>query len=423
LISKSTVETIIMANYYRLTIPSDRIERLQYMRRMFPQAIGSFLGDEWRGGRHEALKRLNTIDVEAYNRNRNFLNGSVSRLSPYFRHGCITLKEASDSVRYRFGAQSVEFVGALAWRDYWRRVWYQLGNGIFSDIEDPKVAVGDKLLPDFIRQGITGLPCMDGFIRNLMQEGYVHQHARKWFAAYVVHWLKVDWREAADWFESYLLDGDKGSNHLSWQWVASLYSSKPYYFNKESLARHTGEKYCATCRVNCPFDASHEALNEKLFGNIPPEKAKAHRVIMPEKAPISTHQAVAVFVHDEMLSSAHPLLRKPMPKIFVFDDMLHSKWPLKRLQFVADCLNELQDVEVWIGDTREVLKARGVGQVVTQATPNTQVKALLESFNPIWQPEVKFAEAEISEKRLKRFSRYWDKVGVEFFGDSVNSQS
>lgn len=408
-----------MTKSFKLTIPAERSERLQYIRRMFPQAIGSQLGDEWPGGRQEAQKRIHTIDVEAYGRNRNFLNGSVSRLSPYFRHGCITLKEASDHVRERQGAQAEKFVQELAWRDYWRRVWYQLGDGIFSDIEDPKVMLGDKLLPDFIRQGITGLPCMDGIIRNLTLEGYVHNHARMWFAAYVVHWLKVDWRDAADWFENHLLDGDKASNHLSWQWVASLFSSKPYYFNKENLSRFTGAKYCTNCKVACPFDASYEQLKERLFPNVTPEPAKAHRVIMPERIMLSTHRAVAIFVHDEMLSSAHPLLRRSMPKFFVFDDFLHGKWPLKRLQFVADCLSELQEVEVWIGDTGNVLKERGVGQIFTQDTPNKQLKALLEPFNTQWMPEMKFAETEVSEKRLKRFSRYWDKVGVELFGEQV----
>jgi deoxyribodipyrimidine photo-lyase len=385
-----------MANY-KLTIPSDKAERLQYMRRMFPQASGSSLSDEWRGGRRDALRRLNTLDLESYNRNSNFSNGAVSKLSPYFRHGCLTLKEASDNARNRFGTQAEKFVTELARRDYWRRVWYDLGNGIFSDIEDPKVALGDK------------------FIRDLTHEGYVHNHARKWFAAYMVHWLKVDWREAADWFENNLLDGDKASNHLSWQWVASLFSSKPYFFNKESLARHTGEKYCATCTVNCPFDAAHEVLGEKLFANAAPAKAKEHLVIMPRRVALSTHRAVAIFVHDEMLSSSHPLLHKPMPKIFVFDEFLYAKWPLKRLQFLADCLSELQGVEVWIGDTHAVLNERGVGQVITQDTPNRQVKALLEPFNPIWQQEIKFTDVEISEQRLKRFSRYWEKVGAAMF--------
>ena len=408
-----------MAQATKLTIPCDRVERLQYIRRLFPHATGPFLGDDWRGGRHEALKRLNSIDAIAYNRNRNFINGAVTRLSPFFRHGCLTLKEASDHSLERFGDHAEKFVFELAWRDYWRRVWYQIGDGIFSDIENPKVMLGDKLMPDFIRQGITGLPCMDGFVRDLTQYGYVHNHARMWFAAYVVHWLKVDWREAADWFENHLLDGDKASNHLSWQWVASLFSSKPYYFNKENLARYTGEKYCATCKVTCPFDASYEVLNDRLFANLTPAPAKKHKVSIPLKVAMSTHQAVAIFVHDEMLSAAHPLMHQPMPKIFVYDDLLHGRWPLKRIQFVADCLNELQDVEVWMGDTRDVLKERGVGQVITQQTPNRQIKALLEPFNTTWQPEVKFTQVEISENRLKRFSRYWEKAGPAVLGDNL----
>lgn len=408
-----------MSKSFKLSIPAERAERLHYIRRMFPQATGVALGDNWRGGRQEAQKRINTLDVVAYTRNRNFLNGSVSKLSPYFRHGCITLKEASDNVRDRFGEQSQKFVQELAWRDYWRRVWYQLGNGIFSDIEDPKVVLGDKPMPEYISQGITGLPCMDGIIRDLMLEGYVHNHGRMWFAAYVVHWLKVDWREAADWFENNLLDGDKASNHLSWQWVASLFSSKPYYFNQENLSRFTGDKYCAACTVKCPFDASYEVLQVQLFSDVSVQIAKTHRVTMPEKMAISTHQAVGIFVHDEMLSAAHPLLRRSMPKFFVFDEFLHGKWPLKRLQFVADCLSELQDLEVWVGDTRDVLKERGVGQVFTQDTPNKQLKALLEPFNTQWIPEIKFAESDISGKRLKRFSRYWEKVGVELFGENA----
>ena len=407
-----------MAHATKLTIPCDRAERLQYIRRMFPLATGPFLGDDWRGGRYEALKRLNSMDAIAYNRNRNFINGSVTKLSPYFRHGCITLKEATDSALDKFDVHAEKFVFELAWRDYWRRVWYEMGDGIFSDIEDPKVALGHKLMPDFIRQGITGLPCMDGFIRDLTQYGYVHNHARMWFAAYVVHWLKVDWREAADWFENHLLDGDKASNHLSWQWIASLFSSKPYFFNKENLARYTGEKYCTNCKVNCPFDASYEELNDKLFANLPPTPARKHLVSIPLKSAISIHPAVAVFVHDEMLSAAHPLMHKPMVKIFVFDDMLHGRWPLKRIQFLADCLSELQDVEVWMGDTPTVLKERGVGQVITQQTPNKQIKALLEPFNTTWQPEVKFADVEISGNRLKRFSRYWEKVGPAVLGES-----
>ena len=128
-----------MTHSHKLSIPSDRAERLQYIRRMFPQAPGSFLGDNWRGGRQEAIKRLNSIELEQYNRNRHFINGSVTKLSPYLRYGCLTLKEASDNALYRFGIQAEKFVYELAWRDYFRRVWYDKGDGIFSDIEEAKM--------------------------------------------------------------------------------------------------------------------------------------------------------------------------------------------------------------------------------------------------------------------------------------------
>lgn len=406
-----------MAKSYKLTISSDRAERLQYIKRMFPQAVGPGLRDDWRGGRHEALKRLNNLDMEAYKRNREFINGSVSKLSPYFRYGCITLKEAADNIYGRFGKEAESFVHELARRDYWRRVWYSKGNDIFNNIEASKVPISDKPMPDYVRQMITGLPCMDAFVRDLIQDGYVHNHARKWFAAYIVHWLKVDWREAADWYESNLLDGDKASNHLSWQWVASTFSNKPYFFNKDVLARHTGEKHCANCKVNCPFDANMEMLDAKLFPEKIIEPLIPRSLARKSTMTFSMNTAVAVFVHDEMLSATHPLLKNSMAKVFVFDDHIHGKWPIKRIQFVADCLSELSNVEVWLGDTRKILEERGVGQLMTQNTPNLEVKSLLEPFKVQWQAEVKFTESEISEKRMKRFSRYWSKVGLDFFGD------
>ena len=189
------------------------------------------------------------------------------------------------------------------------------------------------------------------------------------------------------------------------------------------MARYTGEKYCASCKINCPFDANYETLSNSLFSVNNIEPAKKYKVVMPIAEAISSHQARAIFVHDEMLSAANPLMYKPMPKFFVFDDFLHGKWPLKRLQFMADCLSELQNVEIWAGDTRAILKERGVGQAVTQKTPNLQLKALLEPFNPIWENEKPFSTSEISEKRLMRFSRYWEKVGVELFGEAIQKSS
>ena len=407
-----------MATLQKLSIPCDRSERLHYIRRLFPLAKGTGLSDHFHGGRLNALKHLNQVDAVAYDRNRNFINGAVTRLSPYLRHGCITLKETFDHIHQRFGAQAEKLVFELAWRDYWRQVWYAQGHHILSDLEAPKVPLGNKPLPDTVKNAQTGLPCMNAFIHDLVDEGYVHNHGRMWFAAYVVHWLKVDWREAADWYESYLLDGDKSSNHLSWQWIASTNSSKPYYFNKENLARYTGEKYCVRCSSDCPFDKSYEDLQTQLFGDVPPTPAKTYPTQALPKQAISGTPTIAILVHDEMLSPAHPLLRQPFPKIFVFDDTLHGDWSINRLQFMADCLSEMEDVEVWMGDTQQVLQTRGVGQVMTQNTPNSVIKELLQPYSPKWEPEPVFVDMKLDEKSLKRFSRYWKKVGPVLLGDA-----
>lgn len=395
----------------KLIIPGDRMERLHYVKRVFPNAEGGDLKSEWAGGRSNALSKLNHVDAVAYGRNRNFLNGSVSHLSPYLRHGCLTLNETFAAIKSKFGITAENMLMQLAWRDYWRQVWCARGNAIYSEMEPPKVALGYAPLTEAVKQGKTGLPCMDAFIADLLTSGYVHNHARMWLASYIVHHLKIDWREAADWFEAHLLDGDMASNHLSWQWVASTFSSKPYYFNKENLARYTGEKYCAGCTANCPFDASYETLQARLFTQPASTDAKGYPLKPAPMSAASTHKAIAVYVHDEMLSPNNSVLNRPFPKIFVFDPQLYGDWPLNRLQFVADCLSEMMNVEVWIGDTYEVLLQRNVGELITQATPNAKIRQMLTPFLTKWQPVDKLVDAEMSDKRLQRFSRYWDKAG------------
>lgn len=406
-----------MSPAQKLNIPSDRLERLHYIRRMFAHAKGADLALDWSGGRTHAIRKLHAVDAAQYGRNRNFINGAVTHLSPYLRHGCISLSEAFAFVKKQFGLQGDKLLMELAWRDFWRQVWLSKGSAIFSEMEPPKVHLEYRPLPDAIKQAQTGLPCMDSFISELFDTGYMHNHARMWFASYVVHHLKVDWREAADWFEAHLLDGDFASNHLSWQWVASTFSSKPYYFNKENLERYTGGKYCATCTARCPFDASYEALNTRLFTPSVAANSKQYPIkSLPMKA-AHTFKAVAVFVHDEMLSAQNPLLNKPYPKIFVFDPVLCGDWSLNRLQFVADCLHEMIDVEVWVGDTHAVLMQKGVGQVFTQVTPNLKLREMLAPFSPSWEPAPKLANVRLSEQRLRRFSRYWEKVGPVLMTD------
>lgn len=113
---------------------------------------------------------------------------------------------------------------------------------------------------------------MDAFARELKETGYLHNHARMWLAAYVVHWRRVRWQAGARWFLSHLADGDAASNNLSWQWVASAFSSKPYLFNRENLETYTHGAYCRACplRGSCDFEGTYPELHRKLFPMLEP---------------------------------------------------------------------------------------------------------------------------------------------------------
>jgi deoxyribodipyrimidine photo-lyase len=225
------------------------------------------------GGARAAETALEKIDPSRYGFTRNYLDGAVSRLSPYIRHGVLTLSRIRDVALARVANpfHAAKFLTELAWRDYWRRIYRQLGDGVWIDREEYKTgwSASDYRdeIPAEIEQGRTGLACMDAFATELARTGYLHNHARMWVAAYVVHWRRVKWQAGARWFLKHLLDGDPASNNLSWQWVASTFSRKPYFFNRENLEKYSGGRYCGVCpaRGECDFEGSYETLARRLF--------------------------------------------------------------------------------------------------------------------------------------------------------------
>jgi deoxyribodipyrimidine photo-lyase len=249
---------------------ANRQELIAYVKEQFPESLVH--GDQvsaTRGGRTAAVALLNRVNPDRYARSRNFLSGAVTRLAPYLRHGVLSLGE----VRRRALTQPnpTKLVNEYAWRDYWRRVYGQIGAGVWEDREPAKREWRTKAetaeLPADVATATTGLACMDGFVSELKTTGYLHNHARMWFAAYVIHWRRVRWQSAARFFLIHLLDGDPASNNLSFQWVASTFGSKPYLFNRENLEKYTDGVYCKSCsrKTDCPFAKSYEELDQELF--------------------------------------------------------------------------------------------------------------------------------------------------------------
>jgi deoxyribodipyrimidine photo-lyase len=252
---------------------SDRDALVRELAARFPQASGG--ASPIRGGSKPARAALEAMDPVRYAASRNHLDGAVSGLSPYIRHGVVTLAQVRDTVQRRMtrgpGPVSEKLLQELAWRDYWQRLRRRLGDRIWDNLEPLKTGHPEEAyareLPADIREGRSGLACIDAFARQLIDTGWLHNHARMWLAAYVVHWRRVRWQAGARWFLRHLLDGDPASNNLSWQWVASSFSSKPYLFNRANLERFGAGRHCPGCpaAAGCPFEASYEELQTRLF--------------------------------------------------------------------------------------------------------------------------------------------------------------
>jgi deoxyribodipyrimidine photo-lyase len=407
------------------------------------------------GGRTAALAALAKVKPQSYARSRNFLSGDVTRLSPYLRHGVLTLAEVRDHVLSLVDVddpqQAEKLISELGWRDYWQRLYTEWGDGVSTDREPYKTGYKASEyaseLPQNVTQATTTFTCIDSFSRDLTTTGYLHNHARMWFAAYITHWLRIRWQAGARWFLQHLLDGDLASNNLSWQWVASTFANKPYIFNRENLERYTAGVYCRACphaiARTCPFEDSYEDLSASLFPRLnefnptpqpPAPYSKAVNRYQPSlftKPSPQPSGTPLVWVHTDSMNSQDPtLLANPnSPAVFVWDTAGSNPWllaeriSLKRILFLAECLQEMPpQIEIRSGEVaNEILAAArraGATHILALRTPDQRILAAaqtLERHLPvIWIDTPAFTDPSRSYD-LRRFSRYWQKAQPSAF--------
>ena len=209
-----------------------------------------------------AQSRLAAVHPGDYARSRNFLNGAVTRLSPYLTHGFLSLRQVYTTLdaRQPLDAQH-KLVFELGWRAYFQHVWTHLGSDIHQSLHAgilPEAAYS-RVMPTDVRQARTGIAAIDMAVRELYATGYLHNHARMWLASYLVHVRKVHWHTGGAWMLGHLIDGDVASNFLSWQWVAGTGSSKPYLFNAENVARFAPPAWHSPGTV---LEASYETMDK-----------------------------------------------------------------------------------------------------------------------------------------------------------------
>ncbi len=192
-----------------------------------------------------------------YANGRNYDKGpgqhaAVSQLSPYIRRRLITEPEVAAAALAAHGADGAEkFLQEVLWRSYFKgwlerrpQVWQAYRTGLDADL-----AALDRdraLRRDVARAqaGETRLACFDAWAEELLDTGYLHNHARMWFASIWIFTLGLPWRLGADFFYRHLLDGDAASNTLGWRWVAGLHTrGKAYPAEASNIATFTHGRF------------------------------------------------------------------------------------------------------------------------------------------------------------------------------------
>ena len=347
-----------------------------------------------------AMKRLAAIRPAEYARSRNALDGAVTGLSPYFTHGILTMVEA---VRTVHAAHPLGFddklVFEFAWREFFHHVWSRAadqGDAILRNMHGtlPWHGTYADTLPQDIREGRTGVAAIDNAVRILYGTGYLHNHLRMWLASYVVHVRKINWRVGADWLYGHLLDGDLPSNHLSWQWVAATFSSKPYLFNAENVFKYAPHN--ARSAWDCSgtvIDQSYEALDamaRNQAGKLA-ERGQHAGVIEPALSSLifesfdaldqskRAQAAINIIANesDVTLELIHPFCLAPRAagrsrgnvlRIGIIHTPAHAMWPWseRRWRFVLDAMAQTTDA-IWVGDVAQLDVPRG-SRVTAQST-------------------------------------------------------
>lgn len=361
--------------------------------------------------RDAALARMDDflqVAANNYKQRRNYDLGRghhhhVSRLSPYLRYRMITEEELIGRVLGLLGPSVGRcFIDEVLWRSYWKGHLRHYPSMYLDYLRTRKEhQTTDLEMQERARQGKTGIACFDDWTCELIETGYLHNHARMWWASIWVFTLGLPWQLGATFFEQHLLDADPASNTLSWRWVAGFHTpGKIYQASEQNIATYTQQRYPKTPEL---------ALDPKIPGYRRPE---------PESDPLSQWRCASE--GDDGRDTA----------LLVMPHDLHpeSQWrksPARVAMLAPDCVGQhpasafrrgaLQDaqarIQAWSG--REVPWLEDLASLmawVEQAQPRT----LWLSAPPLAQalPLIPELGRALRERglALKLLERSWDRL-------------
>ena len=182
-----------------------------------------------------------------YSQRRNYDLGNphkgVSKLSPYLRRRLVSENEVLSIALRKNSLSSLEkFIQEIFWRTYWRG-WLEMRPDVYRDYETGQ---DETILP-----GKTGIKCFDHWTDELIETGYLHNHARMWYASIWIFTLRKSWVSGANFFKDHLIDWCPASNTLGWRWVAGLQTQGKIYVAKaDNIKLFTNNRFFPDGELN-----------------------------------------------------------------------------------------------------------------------------------------------------------------------------
>jgi deoxyribodipyrimidine photo-lyase len=173
----------------------------------------------------------------------------TSRLSAHLRLGSLSPRacvQAAQDVAQRDEAAAPgvhAWIGELAWRDFYVNILASFPHVLRRAFRSKYDAIAWENDPNAFAAwcaGRTGYPIVDAAMRQLNQEGWMHNRARMIVASFLTKDLLIDWRWGERYFMQQLVDGDPAANNGGWQWAAGTGTdAQPYFriFNPVSQGR------------------------------------------------------------------------------------------------------------------------------------------------------------------------------------------
>ena len=333
------------------------------------ETFGEWLpSGRFRGGQTAATQALSEFDPKGYASNRNEVLPVAARgasaLSPYIRHGLLSLHEVWSHVSGAPERDRDKFRDELLWQEYTRHLYARLGHRLSQPLRHQLV---DQRPGDGWSHR-DEMACLDFALNELEIDGWLPNQTRMWLAS---HWAirnKADWQEGERQMFSNLLDGSY-ANRAGWQWTIGSATGRPYGFSRWQVEKRAPE-LCINCpsKHRCPIEEwpdepDLDAPLTKLSlrrGEYPPDEP-IHTVLASTRAPDLVWITAESLGDNDPALTAHP----DLPAVFVFDIPLLRKLNVhpRRLVFLTECLMDLsqrRETLVAIGDPTEVLQSHNV---------------------------------------------------------------